>query len=415
MNSAAFIRNVLTLMSGKIASQIISVALVPIVARLFTPDDFGVATIFITVANLLAVVLPLRYFRASLLIEDNVKADMLLAISAWMLLLGCVLTFMASLVLFITEDFGLDWLILFLPIAGWIYGMNNILRTQHTRQKTFNRVAISDVTQTLTMGSSRIVFGLAGSSIAGLVFGYLLAGLARLFILAKSSLNPLTLYTIKQSWPDCKRLMLEYKDFPLHNMPSGLLQFLSGKFPVLVMGFMFAPATVGFYAMSDRLVRTPVVSVAISIREVFIRKLTVNKENTVGMMGMYSKLTLGMFLLGLLPFTLLSIYGSELLTIILGENWVEAGDYVQILAPWYFSVWIVSGSQPVLMRLRKQVLWLSLQIWLFLIRVSVFVVAYVTGDDILTVLLWFSGVNVFASIVTFLLVICQIRKAEASV
>jgi len=265
------------------------------------------------------------------------------------------------------------------------------------------------------MGSSRIVFGLAGSSIAGLVFGYLLAGLARLFILAKSSLNPLTLYTIKQSWPDCKRLMLEYKDFPLHNMPSGLLQFLSGKFPVLVMGFMFAPATVGFYAMSDRLVRTPVVSVAISIREVFIRKLTVNKENTVGMMGMYSKLTLGMFLLGLLPFTLLSIYGSELLTIILGENWVEAGDYVQILAPWYFSVWIVSGSQPVLMRLRKQVLWLSLQIWLFLIRVSVFVVAYVTGDDILTVLLWFSGVNVFASIVTLLLVIYQIRKAEASV
>ena len=91
MNQSAFVRNVMTLISGKIGSQLLSIAFVPIVARLFTPEDFGVATIFVTTANLFSVILPLRYFRASLLTEDDYRAKMMQSLSAWLLLIGCVL------------------------------------------------------------------------------------------------------------------------------------------------------------------------------------------------------------------------------------------------------------------------------------------------------------------------------------
>ena len=44
-------RNVLKLLSSKVATQILSFATAPIIARLYSPDDFGVRQIFLSIAN----------------------------------------------------------------------------------------------------------------------------------------------------------------------------------------------------------------------------------------------------------------------------------------------------------------------------------------------------------------------------
>lgn len=409
MNQSAFVRNIMTLISGKMASQIISMALVPIIARLFNPDDFGIATLFITMANFLSIVVPLRYFRASLLTQDEDEVRMIQSLSAWILLAGCVvIALVAALVSswFITMGPFL-WL---LPLCTFLYGMSQIMATEHTRRQSFRNVAVADLGQTLTMGSSRILLGLGGSSALGLILGYLLAGMARLSLLARSAFNPLSLYKLKIPWSKSKELLYEYRDFPLHSMPAGLVTFLAGKTPIIVMGALFAPAVVGLYAMADRLVGMPVQTASISIREVFIRKLTLNIDNQQGLQRNLFKLTLAMFLLGLIPFGILGFFGGEMLVFILGEKWIESGGYVQILTPWYFAMWVSTGVQPTFVVLRKQAVWLKLQIVVLLMRVAVFAVGYTTAESIKTILIWFSAINVFMLVVILLLIFYLVRE-----
>jgi O-antigen/teichoic acid export membrane protein len=403
MQRSAFIRHVTTLWSGKLASQLLSLALVPIVARLFEPADFGAMAIFLTVTNILAVAAALGYFRASLLTSDDARARILLAMSLKSLAAGCALVACLILVSDLTgvvpalvRPLGV-WIWL-LPVGMLVQGMCRVLATVHTRQQTFGSVAKGDFTEVLLMGSSRIIFGLGGSSIWGLVVAYLIGGAGRMYLLARNTLNPFKLMVMRTPWPEVKALASEYRDFPLLNMPAGLVNFVSGKVPILVMGVMFSPAAVGLYAMGESLIRKPVVLAGNSVREVFIRKLTGNTHQGLGLLRPTTMLTLAMLLLGIVPFGILSFFGTEILTLILGDRWTEAGVYVQILAPWYYAVWVTTGVQPTLIALRRQGLWLKAQIGMLLIRIGVFVAGDLAAVDILTTLRWFSGANVLISL-----------------
>ena len=403
MSRATFIRHVTTLLSGKLASQVLSLALVPVVARLFEPADFGVMAIFVAMANFLALIGPLAYFRASLLTSDDGRARTLLAMSMKLLATGCVLVACLVLISDLTErvpalvrPLGV-WLWL-LPIGIFVFGMSRILATVHTRQQTFGSVARADVAETLLMGSSRIVFGLGGSSVWGLIVGYLIGGAGRVYLLGRNTLNPFRLVIMRTPWPEVKALAVEYKDFPLLMLPAGLVNFLSGKVPILVMGAMFSPVAVGLYAMADRLIRTPLNMADASVREVLIPKLAGNVNEGLNLRRPVLMLTAAMLLLGIVPFGILAFFGTEILTFILGDQWTEAGVYVQILAPWYYAVWVSTGVQPTLIALRRQGLWLKIQISMLLVRISVFAVSYLAVADVFTTLRWFSGANVLISL-----------------
>ena len=50
-----FITNVLKLVSGSVTSQILSILLVPIITRIYSPDDFGISQLFISISGILVI------------------------------------------------------------------------------------------------------------------------------------------------------------------------------------------------------------------------------------------------------------------------------------------------------------------------------------------------------------------------
>jgi O-antigen/teichoic acid export membrane protein len=115
--------------------------------------------------------------------------------------------------------------------------------------------------------------------------------------------------------------------------------------------------------------------------------------------------------LGIVPFGLLGYFGSEILAFILGDRWVVAGVYTQILAPWYYAVWVSAGVQPTLVALRRQGLWLRFQIVTLLGRLAIFGAGYLIAADVETTLIWFSGFNV-AMALLILSIVFYILKTE---
>ncbi len=69
-----FSRNVLTLMTGTTIAQAIPIAISPILTRIYTPEDFGVFALYMSVASLLSTLATGRYELAIMLPKKDEDA-----------------------------------------------------------------------------------------------------------------------------------------------------------------------------------------------------------------------------------------------------------------------------------------------------------------------------------------------------
>lgn len=403
MIHSQFFRHVATLMSGSVFAQVIALATVPIIARLFDPADFGIAAVFISVITILAGVAPLRYYRAAMIEKDDDRAHLLLVLSTRCLFASCLIILIIASVFNIVGielPFGgsLNLWIWFVPVGVLFIGMGQIIAASLMRKNKFRPVALSEFGNAFLTAGSRILFGLFGSSVMGLIVGFLIGAIGKLVIVKVGAVKLIKKNKSRADWSELKALAIEYKDFPLYNMPTALLGSLSRNLPILLMGFLFEPVIIGFYAMADRLIRRPLTVSGKPIRDVFVIKCANAANNSNNLKKLFIKLTLGLFVLGAIPFGVLGLFGEQLMDLLLGERWVGAGSYLEILAPWYFSTWVIIGVQPIMVVIRRQALWLKVQTWMLVIRSAVFGFAYLAVADDRSTLIWFSAVNVCISI-----------------
>jgi len=391
-NRSDFVRNVATLFSGKVLAALISLLLVPIVARLFEPAHFGVAAIFLAIVAALGPLSTACFDLAIVLPDSDLSANKLIKLSLGVLVLFSFLIFLVLVMLylgdfsipFLDQVGGFSWL---LPAAILLFGIINILDNWFTRKKAYSPIATSDVAQATAMPLTRISLGMFyGSSVTALIAGYFLGLIAKILLRLKNITGNKDLL-IKNSNIQIKELLNEFRDFPLYSAPTRFLRSMSKSLPVLMLGFMFTPAIAGFYAMADRLVRLPADAAAMAVRRVYIQKASEYKNRNISLKKIFLKITAVLFILGILPFGVLTIYGEEIVAFILGEQWLQAGHYSEILAPWFFSIWLVTPSSALFVVYRKQKLWLNIQIFLSFLRLLVFLLAYLlklTPDQTLT-------------------------------
>ena len=76
-----FAKNIVTLLTGTTAAQIIPFALSPILTRLYSPDDFGVLALFFSICSILSVVAAGRYELSIVIPEKDEEAANIVALS----------------------------------------------------------------------------------------------------------------------------------------------------------------------------------------------------------------------------------------------------------------------------------------------------------------------------------------------
>ncbi|QLK87927.1 hypothetical protein E3U36_07160 [Arsenophonus endosymbiont of Aphis craccivora] len=71
MPQTEFARNVVTLMTGTTIAQAIPIAISPLLTRIYTPKDFGVLALFISIIAILGSIANARYELAIMLPEKG--------------------------------------------------------------------------------------------------------------------------------------------------------------------------------------------------------------------------------------------------------------------------------------------------------------------------------------------------------
>ena len=162
-----FSRNVLTLMTGTTIAQAIPIAISPILTRIYTPEDFGVLALYISLVSIFSVIATLRYELAIMQPRQNDDAAALVVLSV-VITSGISLFLLVGILVFnekIQALFGNDeigaWLFL-CPVSVFLTGLYQALNYWNTRKKQYKKIASSKISQGVSASATQVGFGGGG-------------------------------------------------------------------------------------------------------------------------------------------------------------------------------------------------------------------------------------------------------------
>jgi len=348
-----FVINIQKIFTANILAQLITILISPIITRLFLPSDFGISSFYASIISVFGVFVTFGFDQAIILPKKNQEAYDITSLST----ISCVLVVLIliplcmipkKILLMIGFDEKAVMFIWIIPIAVLLRGINSILISWCNREKKFGAFSISKIVTTSTGAALKISHGfLFGSNALALIFGRILGTFSgSVFLFLKTRNIPVQIIkNFKLS--RLKRALIIYKDFPVYAAPTRFISSLSQNLPIFVLGHYFDSSVIGLYAFANNILRMPIVLLGDSIRKVFLQKAAeyYGKKEINKLSELYVKSTIGLIVVGLIPFALLFLYGEELFSFIFGLNWSESGKYAQYLSVWLFFLFINPPSR----------------------------------------------------------------------
>jgi len=365
-----YLVQIATLMSGTLMAQVIMLAFIPILTRLYTPSEFGLYSLFLAIASMVGMISSWRYDQAIMLPKSDRDAQALLFLSM-IITLGMVV--LMGLVLFLFHGFFLDYfqgvtyLLWLLPVAVMVLGMIQIFDAYSTRQQFYKKIASTKVS---AAGISVSLQSLSryGFNLDGLVVGKLLAESVSLFLLVEFHLKKQTLQLRNFSKRRLQANMKRHEDFPKYQSVATLLNSFSQNIPILLFSSLFSPAMVGFYTLTYRVMQAPVMLIAGTTRSVFYQKASKLHARGESIYPLYKKTTLGLFKLFVLPFLVVILFGKELFVFAFGVQWEMSGVIAEVSILMFFFSFITPPSVVSFNILNLQKVYLKFQVAVLLMR-----------------------------------------------
>lgn len=336
----SFLRNLSVLMSGTAIAQIVSFTLMPIVSRLFTPEDFGIFGSYTSILGVITAVISLQYTQAIMLPKHKKEALNLFFVSCFSVgsitvICLCIGIFYPSLINSLI-NFDSQFLVFLLPISALAFGINQTLQAWCIRIKAFKDTSQSQIIRSLSSITIWLIVGHFHGGAIGLISGSICAQFAasiKLWSVFKEDLNRIQFVF---SWKKLKSMSNKYRDFPLYAAPQNLMNALSQGLPVLLLGHFYGISIAGAYAFGMKILHVPTGFMLRPLRQVLFQKASESQNKGYNLYPLFIKSTLGLMSLSLIPSMIIFIWAPQIFSLIFGSEWLQAGIYVRWLILWTF-------------------------------------------------------------------------------
>lgn len=358
-----FGRNVITVMVGTVLAQAIPIAIIPILTRLFTPEDFGLLALYGACASILGVVATGRYEIAIMLPKEDSHAKALLQVSITiamcfaLMLLPLIFIWGQKIAVFLGNPAVENWLYL-LPLSVFLTGTYQALTYWNNRRKQFKRTSVSRVSQSFSQGIVQVSLGFCKFG-GGLVLGQILGLFSSvLYLFGKDGYKNIT---EKQSLKSKLEQMKEYSKFPKYGVFGALCDSAAVQMPVFVLTKFYSSATTGMFSLTFRLLNLPSSIISSAINQVLFQKVVeISHTNPKALKAYIIKLFLLLFIAYLPAVPILFFYGESIFSLILGDQWAQAGTfagYLVIAVAIRFAVSPLSAVLGLEKNIKKGVSW----------------------------------------------------------
>ncbi len=406
-----FVRNILAVATGIAAAQIISLAFMPFLTRLYSPEAFGALAAFTSIIGIITPLATLGYADAIVMPKTREGANAVARLSLFsalivapiVLIVVCVFKTQLAIIVELEDQSNLLYLI---PISLLLIASLSVANQVAIREGLFKVKSSSYVVSTFIMNLGKLIVGYFSATGITLIMLLTLSKLVNYSILMARA-PKVGAFDFRQWFGirGIQKAAFDYKDFPSYRMPQGILNAASLGLPVILLTHFYSTAAAGQYSITTLILGAPVMLLGISVLEVFFPKITtLVRENPSSAFRVLCKSTLLMSFIGLIPFGIFALWGDLILPWVLGEVWGRAGEYSQWIALWMFSVLVTRPAVASIPVLKLQGFLLVYEILITILRIGSISLGAALGDDLMAVI-FFSVTNIigYLSLLIFVL------------
>ncbi|GHT54072.1 hypothetical protein FACS189451_00920 [Bacteroidia bacterium] len=340
----SLLKNILLLSTGTGIAQVIPMVASIILARLYTNNDYGDLSLFISVTGVVGVVATLRYELTVILPEKSNDARNLLALCLINSLIIGLLS--AIVVVFLSLFFrdrlnisNFNWLYL-VPVMVFCTGVYNTFDNWFNRIHGYKKMVSAKIILNLGSAAVRILLGVLSVSwglIYGTVTGNLLAAVAfAYFFVKQDGMRLCRLISVAK----IKKMFDEYKDFFKYSTPGSLLNAFANIGLPLLISYFYSIELAGIYFFSNNLIKQPLSILSTSISQVYKKEaneIYLHSKNQL--VGFTIKFQKAIFIFVFPVLLILSIWGGEIFGFLFGKPWIASGEIIK-----YFAIFILFNS-----------------------------------------------------------------------
>lgn len=348
----SFGRNVGVLAGGTVFAQGLMALSLPLLTRLYTPEDFALLAVYMSVLSLVAAVACLRLNLAIPLPENDSESMNLVALSLLAAVAVC-LALAVPVMLAPERSAGLLrqpsmaahlWMV---PVGVLLAAIYNALQYWASRRQRFALITRTRMTRAIGGAATQLGFGIVHPAPFGLLLGHMLYSGLGVLGLARNIWREDQHLFAAVSPVAMRAVLTRYRRFPLYSVPEALFNTGGIQVPVLLIAAMAAGPEAGFMLLAMQVIGVPMALLGSSIAQVYLAEAPARLRQ--GSLGAFTReAALRLWKVGGIPLIAIGAVSPVVFPILFGQSWSRAGLIVAWMTPWYVLQFVTSPISAVL-------------------------------------------------------------------
>ncbi|GAB6389401.1 lipopolysaccharide biosynthesis protein [Stutzerimonas marianensis] len=413
-SSGRIFKGMATLALGSGLAKIVALLSIQVLTRIYSPEHFGILSVFTALLLILTPLVTLRYELAVPLPSKDGTAVTLMAVSMGLLL---SMTALIGLVLWLAGPplLALASMEVLTPYRGllitalFLAGLYEVLLIWAVRRRAYPCIARTQLQQSIAGAVAKIALGVAGLMPIGLLLGQVLGAGAGLTTLIRTFRADMQRNWRHVTFRRARCLLQHYRSFPLYRLPSQLLQTFSSQSPLLLTAALYDASTTGQLGLALMTLALPMQLLGYTTSKAYYAEIaSLGRKRPADIRAVTRSVIKRLFALSLAPTLVLLLFGEPLFALAFGEQWALAGELAATLAIYLLFQFIHAPATHLLSLFERQRLLLMLNVQRSILTVACFTVAHLIELPITSVVLIYSvtlSAHYLFSLVTALRVI----------
>lgn len=325
------IRGFLSMSGGALIAQLTTLAVLPIISRLYSTSDFGILALVLAISNIISPAVCLKFDSVVLITksERDTRVATSIAIASTLLLSAVSAALSHSIAGVVFAQRSVPYLAAWVFAVSALSGIFALLSQIAIRDQMYSAVAKRNAYQAIITSVSQLGLGFFKTNQPGLLWGSLLGRCAGIIGLAVGTRH----YVGRHRLKDIPHLLREHWRFPLVFAPSAVLNAIGLQLPVIVVASRFGVDSAGHLSMAERVVGMPIALIGAAMGQMFVGELSNMMRNSERrFVSFFLRITAALGVLALVLFGGLALLADPLLVLVLGSQWDNSVVFIQIMA-----------------------------------------------------------------------------------
>ncbi len=414
MLNKVLLKHTFTLSFGTAIASLIPIVLQPFLRSVFTPAEFGLYAVYISLVGILVVISTLKYETVVLLPENDQDSLDVVGVA---LLTSFLFNILILILLFFIKDYIIKllgfppkyriWLYC-IPVSAMLFSSFNALNYWMIRVRAYKYSAYCKILRRGFEGSGQLLLGKFMFQKGGLIIGDLMGQFVNL--VSGLSLARRSGFSIKQIRRSGMRRMADkYKTYSIYNTIPTLFNTITLAMPVFLVNKFYSETSTGQLDLARLILFIPLVLISEPLSQVLyknFRESFVKKKRVMIDLIQIGKILLIFSLIGIVSILL---WADELTNLFFGLEWQESASDIKILVYSVALRFIVDPFKFVFVAFEKIKI---LSLWQVFYFVTVSILGFFPDLEIQQFLGAFVILESFCYFILFFLVIKIARNYE---